>query len=195
MKENIKKIIEELCELDPELRGHEEKLEKVIVRLLESRPETKLTEEFIKELKSKVLSAPADPARGDKLPIFSLFNMKRNYLIMSGALAVLVIAVAAVQYLPGQKRTVTVTKGGESITKLAGGSFGRLSGSAAGDGAVATAISPRPEAAPSAMPAFGRGGGGGGGGGGGSEFCYCRIIGHTGCQNDDLPPVSDKISI
>ena len=168
MSENIKQIIQELCELDPELKGHEAELEKIIIKLVELRPGTKFNEQFAKDLKTRILSTELEKNQPKLTTLFNFINMKKQYLVMSGALAILVVAVVLTQIMPPQNKPARITYNNQSsnssqpakITRLAANSFGALAGSQ-GNAAVqseSNSKSVQPTAAPTA---FGRGGGGG----------------------------------
>ncbi|MFA6105663.1 MAG: hypothetical protein WC725_03675 [Patescibacteria group bacterium] len=156
MKENIKQIIAELCELDPELKNHEDKLIKIIENFLAAKPDTKFDEKFARTLKAKILSESMPEKKVFGSSFLSVFYMKK-YLILSGAtLAVLIIAVTLREALPTLVGPKQLTSNKPNITRVASGAFGSLTGQQTGSEQV------MPKATSNIAPMYGRGGGGGG---------------------------------
>jgi hypothetical protein len=148
------RILAELYEIDPALKGSEKDLIPVIELLLSHNPGRAPDAEFVEDLrrhlreKAATLNQPSPSSSP-----FSLFPMSNLFYLLGGAVAAVVITVPTVQYLsapavPGDQpsdRTATPLFS-YSVSEAGNKAFGDLS-----------------KGVPGGAPAMGRGQGGGGG--------------------------------
>jgi hypothetical protein len=166
MNDKIKKILDELYALEPDLHNREEELAKIIERLLMDKPDTKFDQNFARQLRADLL-AQRMPVKTKG--VFFMFNR----FAYAGLAVVALAAIAGAVYLYGQN---TITKRqdllGVNVHQVADNAFGSLatlsnSGAAGGrggggGGSETAQNSPAPSsdlAAP--KMAYGMGGGGG----------------------------------
>ncbi len=89
----IQKIIQDLCEFDPELKKHEKQLEKTVAALLELKPENRFDQEFAKKLKKELL------ARRQKR--FSVKIFKNAWFFVPAGATVLFVVLLSSLYWGG----------------------------------------------------------------------------------------------
>ena len=92
MNEHIQHILDDLYEIDPELKKHETDLVPAIKALLAAKPDIKLDQEFVIELKRKVLGT--EPKR----IFFSSLFANRFAIITGSGLIALLIAIPLVYH-------------------------------------------------------------------------------------------------
>lgn len=88
---NIKKILEELFELEPSLRAREKEVTKILTLMLESKPDIKMSVEFKKELRDKIMRQIANSKP-------TPYNFASGIKMMSTFLAGAVATYAALQF-------------------------------------------------------------------------------------------------
>ncbi|HRH23056.1 MAG TPA: hypothetical protein PK295_00275 [Candidatus Magasanikbacteria bacterium] len=96
MEKNIQFILEELYQIDPELKSHEIEIAQIVERMIQNKPNTQLDETFARELKSKVLEKFSHQTVKETKS-FSFFRSKFVYTL-SGAIATLAIAFPVVYF-------------------------------------------------------------------------------------------------
>lgn len=157
MDQQLNKILSELYELDPSLRGHEQALRKIVMVLLKTKKEIRIDQGFKNYLRQELEQLAAKENRVTKENLFDLLKlkpMKKLSFALAGALCLVLIVTLALQ----NKNNKTFTTAPGSITQLADNAFGPLGAADTASGAAPTA--PSTFSAPSsAMPAYGRGGG------------------------------------
>jgi hypothetical protein len=159
MNSDIQSFLEDLYEIDPALREHEEELIPLLVKLLKVNPGREPSPEFIEELRRQ-LHSRADALR--TATYHSPLPMTKFFYALTGAIAAIIFAVPATYY--GTKNVLNSSSTDSknalfsySISEAGTEAFGPLStfstaGTAGGLGGGGNAISARPQS----------GGGGGG---------------------------------
>lgn len=162
MSETIRTILEELYELEPELKSREAELAPIILKLIRLRPEIKPSPEFVAELKLKLINQEKElmtnnlPANDNITLITKIASFMRTPYLLTGA-AVIIFALILVSSLPGAlNRSGSPSQFVSGITKVEPGAFGSLvatSSTVASEDALAygTAGSPNKMAAPQAV--------------------------------------------
>jgi len=139
----LKKILEELYRLEPDLRGQEAAIIKVISKMADWRPETGFDRAFAARLKAEILGQPAAAfsvpvsknIKNSLLINFTLMNKKM--LAAVGSLAVLGLAAFMLtnNLTPKSDGWILPLGQDESVSVLPDGAFGSLAGLTAGSGA------------------------------------------------------------
>ena len=128
-KNQIKKILAELYELDPELKKQEKKLTQTIAKLMENKPNLKIDSDFVEKLK-KNLQAEAESSQTNSLNLLKEALLSK-WLFVPAGVAVLFLALVLSFDLwnqnssPGLNEYVQNDSEGK-IVKLESGAFGNL---------------------------------------------------------------------
>jgi len=171
MKEQVNKIVAELCQIEPSFVGRENDLSLIVAKLLESKPNAKINSRFVSDLRRQLL-AMADTAPESHSIKKSKFTFM-NKIQFAGLGVIAVLIMALVIYTGSNQSGVRVADfGTPSIKTLSQSAFGSLT---LPDGGWP---------APNAAIAEGRGAGFGGGGG----------IGLGAAESTDAM-TDDKISV
>ena len=142
MNENLEKLIEELCRIDPELRREETALRRVLSELLRNRPEVVPDHAFRMKLRERLIGQAPSPS-GARFPLWGQW-----LLVGAGVAAAVLISVA---YRPAA--TPLLLSSEEKVNLLGSRAFGPL---ALADDAGQDAQS-RESSAKSAPPGLGGG--------------------------------------
>jgi hypothetical protein len=129
-EQEIKKILQELYTLQPDLAVREQELKKIILKLVADRPQAEINEAFKKELRAEILRQASSPqpwpqedARG-----FSLSRLLsvRGLAFSLGGVALIVAGLAVYLNQLGPKPAAQVSTAGLTIDKLSANAFGVL---------------------------------------------------------------------
>lgn len=150
MSKEIKRILQELYELDPSLKGQEKEIKKALLELIQKQPKIILDKNFIQELRTTIMQESLPSTTPSKAPWF--------YGLSGGLVTFAFVAIAYVAYTTTEtQQSPILSEVSDSLfsmntTSLEPGAFGELvlSQEAAAD--LRTAISTQ---------AIGFGGGGG----------------------------------
>lgn len=156
----IRTFLEDIYQLDPSLKQRETELIEIVRKMLELKPDIQLDRRFVRQLRTRLAKESKEhyaPERAST--IFNFSSMNKITYVVSGSIAVLVIAFGIVYFSapPGQQQELFTTQA--YFEKVADNAFGVLSDQA-GKGAANPGVA-ESAAAPTAQMAFGRGGGGG----------------------------------
>lgn len=88
---NIKKILDELFELEPSLRAREKEVTKMLTVMLETKPDIKMSTEFKKELRDKIMTEIASRKQ-------SSFDLASGIKMISTFIAGAAATYAALQF-------------------------------------------------------------------------------------------------
>ncbi len=134
MPQTIRTILEELYQLDPELRAREAELAPLILRLVQAKPNIKPSPKFFVDLKVKLMnkekelmSVNKELVQETKLnPWFNLASfMRQPYLLTMVALVAFMLIL--ISSLPGTiRRFNRINQFEPGITRLPNGAFGNL---------------------------------------------------------------------
>ncbi len=128
MEKNIQFILDELYQIDPELKNHQVEIAQIVDTMMKNKPHTQFDENFARELKTKVLEKFSHGITTEKKP-FSFFRSKFVYTL-SGALATLAIALPIVYVTSGNISNQWVKNsftGGTQVVRAEANAFGPLS--------------------------------------------------------------------
>ncbi len=129
-EQEIKKILQELYVLQPDLAVRERELKKIILKLVADRPPAEINEAFKKELRAEILRLasssrpwPQEDARG-----FSLSRLwsVRGLVFSLGGVALIVAGLAVYLNQLDSKPATQVSPAGLTIEKLSANAFGVL---------------------------------------------------------------------
>lgn len=127
MKDNVKKILEDIYSIDASLKQNEESLIKIIEELLVSKPESKIDENFISQLRIKLLSDAGSPLAADRKK-YSLATMWIFKRLAIGGFSLAIIFMAA--FLIGLQRNFGEQKPAANstlaVTNVGGRAFGDI---------------------------------------------------------------------
>jgi len=133
--DKVKKILEDLYKVDPELKIFENKLEAVAAKILAAQPETNFDKNFADKLKAELL-VEAEKLKESKkstsfIKKFNFIFMKKSIFIAAGAAALLLFAFIAVKinylnYGPPKITQKLKIDFSQKITPVKSGAFGRL---------------------------------------------------------------------
>ncbi|MDD5071296.1 MAG: hypothetical protein PHQ42_01010 [Patescibacteria group bacterium] len=157
--EQIKKILDDLYLIDPELKKYEKDLAEMIKKILESRPNTKFDEKFAQRLKKEIMEKIKKMKNQEEKNARLFFNfnfMKKFSYAPAGIIILLLIIAPAAFYLT--KKNIDLAYNTLKISALKEGAFGSL---AAQDQTASTQADARSEGGGGGEMIFGRGGGGG----------------------------------
>ncbi len=98
MEKNIQFILDELYQIDPELKNHQAEIAQIVDTMMKNKPNTQFDENFARELKTKVLEKFSHETVQEK-QTFSFFRSKFVYTL-GGALATAAIALPIVYMSP-----------------------------------------------------------------------------------------------
>ncbi len=174
MDSNIRKFLDDLYELDPNLRQDEDRLVKIVGMLIHAKPQPVLDQNFVSQLRQQLI--PQNPPRNFEENV-SKSNIKDNFMkrinIAMGALAICAILVLGGLYVGNQKlgtRQISFNNN-PKIVSAGENAFGKLdnvtqieakSEGGGGNGALDASLSATADVAaptPSGV-AYGMGGGG-----------------------------------
>ncbi len=91
MREEIKNILEDLYQLDPQLREQESELEKLVEQLLEAQPEVEVDEQFVRNLRNQLF---ADQESEEKINPLNMY--KKLFFSFGGGVLATALVVAVV---------------------------------------------------------------------------------------------------
>ena len=126
----IKKILQELYAIEPDLAPHERELKKIILKLVADKPQVEINEAFKNELRQEILRQasslrplPDEDSRGFSLT--RLFTV-RSLSFTLGGVALVIASLAVYLNLFGHKPATSVLTDGLTIDKLSANAFGVL---------------------------------------------------------------------
>ena len=97
---DIKKILEDLYELDPALRSEEAELKKIIKKFAAQKPDAEYDEEFREKLKAELLKRVAEKKEEDKKRA-GFFIVHRKAVVSAAGIAAAVIVALSFAVRPG----------------------------------------------------------------------------------------------
>lgn len=116
MNISYEEILNELYELDPNLRTHEDKLKIILHQLLIHKPDIEINEQFKQELKKELLLRAKNLIIGTKninntlMSNFSFSNLLRSFSFTAAGLSLLIVVVAGGLYFSFSQQRVAGTR-------------------------------------------------------------------------------------
>lgn len=94
---NITKILQDLYELDPDLKNYEPQIMKIIEKFLNEKPDVRIDDDFAAELKSRIMSEAKNMKKEDANQTTFVWLPKIAY-VLSGAALVVLLALPFVNF-------------------------------------------------------------------------------------------------
>lgn len=128
MANEIKKILADLYEIDPDLKNHETELIKIINKIITSKPVVKIDKKFAKQLRNQLLDKTSAKKTNNSLfnPLIKIFTMKKIAYAAGGAVLTALIIIPLLNYSNSQSKFTQIFKTGINITNLKNNAFGSL---------------------------------------------------------------------
>lgn len=123
MDNQIKKILENLYEIDGELKNMEQDLIKIIQKLIKNKPDTNFDEKFAEELKLEILKKVEKLENKKNKNIINIILMKKLSLSLVGLTIIALIVVTSLNYF--NQDNIIALRGG-TITQLENNAWGSL---------------------------------------------------------------------
>jgi len=144
--EKIKQILDDLYDLDPEFRNHEDRLEQIISELLRARPNISIDANFADQLRRKLVAKSSLMSmEHDHVRFF-----KKNIFIFSGAALITVMALVGGGYylqklstnktllFSGENQKLNLFASSVNISKIGSNAFGTIQPAGAGMGGASS---------------------------------------------------------